>query len=130
MSYEFIKINIENSIAVVSLNRPKSLNALNKDLVLELDRAFAELSGDVQVKAVIITGDKNFAAGADISNMLELTPEQAKEFSFRKTFSNIEDCPKPVLAAISGFALGAGWNWRCAAICALRHLQAAWAFRK
>ncbi len=108
MSYEFIMVRIENGIAVVSLNRPRELNALNKKMVLELDKAFEELAADKQVKVVIITGEKNFVAGADIRNMIDLNPEMAKEFAFRHTFNKIENCPKPVIAAISGFALGGG----------------------
>ncbi|HWQ75872.1 MAG TPA: enoyl-CoA hydratase-related protein [Syntrophomonas sp.] len=108
MSYEYIEINIENEIAVVSLNRPKELNALNKPMILELDRAFETMTDDPRIKAVVITGEKNFAAGADIHYMLDLSPELAKGFSFRHTFNKIEDFPKPVFAAISGFALGGG----------------------
>jgi len=108
MGYQFICVNIEDGIAVVSLNRPKELNALNKCMVLELDMAFGEMAGNPKVKAVVITGEKNFAAGADISNMLTLSPELAKEFSFRHTFNKIEDFPKTVIAAIPGFALGGG----------------------
>lgn len=108
MSYQYIEVKIEDGVAVVSLNRPRELNALNKDMVLELDRLFDEMAGDPLVKAVIITGEKNFAAGADISNMVNLSPEEAKQFSFRHTFNKIEDFPKAVIAAISGFALGGG----------------------
>ncbi len=108
MTYEFIVVHIEDGVAVVFLNRPKELNALNKNMVLDLDRAFDEMAGDHQVKAVVITGEKNFAAGADITNMLDLSPEMAKGFSFRHTFNKIEDFPKPVIAAMSGFALGGG----------------------
>ncbi len=108
MSYQFIAVKTENEIGVVCLNRPSELNALNKDMVLELDRAFDEMASDPGVKAVVITGEKNFAAGADITNMMALTPEEAKGFSFRHTFNKIEAFPKPVIAAISGFALGGG----------------------
>jgi enoyl-CoA hydratase len=106
MSYENIIVRIENNVAVVNLNRPKSLNALNSDMVAELGRAFEELSGDAQVKVVIITGEKNFAAGADITNMVELTPEEAYDFAFSPVYNKIAACPKPVIAAIEGFALG------------------------
>lgn len=107
--YEFIDvIKAQDGVAVVSLNRPKALNALNKAMILELDRAFDEMVNDSLVRVVVITGEKNFAAGADISNMLTLSPEQAKEFSFRHTFNKIENFPKPVIAVLSGFVLGGG----------------------
>ncbi|MDR1246466.1 MAG: enoyl-CoA hydratase/isomerase family protein [Clostridiales Family XIII bacterium] len=108
MSYENIIIRKENNIATVSLNRPKSLNALNSELVAELDRAFDELSADSETRVVVITGEKNFAAGADITNMVELTPEEARDFAFSDTYDKIANCPKPVIAAIEGFALGGG----------------------
>ncbi|MDR1397082.1 MAG: enoyl-CoA hydratase/isomerase family protein [Desulfarculales bacterium] len=106
MSYENIIVRNENNVAVVNLNRPKSLNALNSDMVAELGKAFDELTGDAQVKVIIITGEKNFAAGADITNMVELTPEEAYDFAFSPIYNKIANCPKPVIAAIEGFALG------------------------
>lgn len=118
MNYEFIVVSIEKGIAVVSLNRPQEMNALNKNMVLEIDRAFSELACDYQVKAVVISGEKNFAAGADITSMVNLSPEMAKEFAFRHTFNKIEDCPKPVIAAISGYALGGGLE--LALVCDMR----------
>ncbi|MDR1572875.1 MAG: enoyl-CoA hydratase/isomerase family protein [Clostridiales Family XIII bacterium] len=108
MGYENSIIRYENNVAIVYLNRPKSLNALNSEMVAELDKIFAELTADPQVRAVIITGEKNFAAGADITNMIELTPEEARVFAFSAVFNRIAACPKPVIAAIEGFALGGG----------------------
>lgn len=108
MSYQFIAIKRENEIAVVYLNRPREMNALNKEMVEELDRAFSEMAADDDIKAVVLTGEKNFAAGADITGMLTLTPDEARGFSFSRSFNNIEAFPKPVIAAIYGFALGGG----------------------
>lgn len=108
MSYQFIKIKRENEAAVVYLNRPREMNALNKEMVEELDRAFSEMAADDDIKAVVLTGEKNFAAGADITGMLTLTPDEARGFSFSRSFNNIEAFPKPVIAAIYGFALGGG----------------------
>jgi enoyl-CoA hydratase len=108
MDYQNIVVRKENDIVIVNLNRPKSLNALNSDMVAELDEAFAALAADAGVKAVVVTGEKNFAAGADITDMVELTPEEARAFSFSAVFNRIALCPKPVIAAIEGFALGGG----------------------
>jgi enoyl-CoA hydratase len=108
MSYENIIVRVENTVSIVNLNRPDKLNALSSAMVTELDKAFDEFSANPQVKAVVITGEKNFAAGADINNMVELTPEEAREFSFSSVFDKIANCRKPVIAAIEGFALGGG----------------------
>jgi enoyl-CoA hydratase len=103
-----IIVRNENNVSIINLNRPKSLNALNAETVAELDKVFDELAADKNTGAVVITGEKNFAAGADITNMAELSPEEARAFSFSKTFNKIANCPKPVIAAIEGFALGGG----------------------
>ncbi|MDR2132343.1 MAG: enoyl-CoA hydratase/isomerase family protein [Clostridiales Family XIII bacterium] len=108
MGYENIIVRNENSVSIVYLNRPGSLNALNSAMIAELEKAFEALCADPQVKAVVITGEKNFAAGADITNMVELTPEEARVFSFSAVYNKIASCPKPVIAAIEGFALGGG----------------------
>lgn len=118
MDFEFILVEKSCQVAVVSLNRPAHLNALNKCMVLELDHAFDLLAADPGVRAVVIAGDKNFAAGADVSGMKDLDPERAKEFSFRHTFNKIEQMPKPVIAAITGFALGGGLE--LALVCDIR----------
>lgn len=120
MEYKNIIISIEDGIALIKLNRPKALNALSKEMVNELDQAFADMENDPDVRAVVITGDKNFAAGADIVDMVNMNPEQARAFSFRHTFGRIEQFPKPVIAAMPGFALGGGLelalvcDWRIA----------------
>jgi len=112
MAWNNILVEIDNEIAVVSINRPKALNALDKDTLTELGDAMTELATNPAVRVVIITGagDKAFVAGADIAYMLSLTPMQAKEFSRlgQTVFSQIENLPKPVIAAINGFALGGG----------------------
>ena len=105
----------EGAIAVVTLNRPEKLNALNAELLAELDATFARLSaetGEGAVSCAILTGagDKAFAAGADIAAMLEMSTEQARAFSEmgHRACSRIEKAPFPVIGAINGFALGGG----------------------
>ncbi len=112
----------EDGIAVVTINRPKVLNALNATVIDELEKCFTELKDDPQVKAVILTGagDKAFVAGADISGLVELNPLQGKEFAERgqRVFNLIENLGKPVIAAINGYALGGGCELAMA--CTLR----------
>jgi enoyl-CoA hydratase len=100
------------AIAVLTLNRPDKLNALNAELLAELDATLATLSADATVSCAILTGagDKAFAAGADIAAMLEITTEQARAFSEmgHRVCSRIEKAPFPVIGAINGFALGGG----------------------
>ncbi|NLB54111.1 MAG: enoyl-CoA hydratase/isomerase family protein [Syntrophomonadaceae bacterium] len=120
MSYDCISLNRREKIGIIKLQRPEALNALNHQMIKELDQVFMEWEADEYVRAVIITGEKNFAAGADINDMLDFNPEQARAFSFRHCFARIEAFSKPVLAAISGFALGGGMelalvcDWRIA----------------
>lgn len=108
MSDQYIIVRNEGGVAIVNLNRPKSLNALNSEMIVELDGVFAALAVDQETRAIVVTGEKNFAAGADITNMVELTPEEARVFSFAAVFNRIAACPKPVVAAVEGFALGGG----------------------
>lgn len=112
MSLENILLEREDGIAVITINRPKVLNALNADTLKELEAAFEEVENDDQVRAVILTGagEKAFVAGADIAFMSNLAPMEAVKFARigQKVFSKIENLSKPVIAAINGFALGGG----------------------
>ncbi|CEP66852.1 Crotonase superfamily [Moorella glycerini] len=102
----------EESLGIVTINRPESLNALNYKVLRELRTVFEEIKNDVAVKAVIITGagEKAFVAGADIAEMKNMSPEVAYRFARlgQETFSAIEKFSKPVIAAVNGFALGGG----------------------
>lgn len=103
---------LENSIALVTIQRPKALNALNQEVMLGIEKIITDLIANEQVRGIIITGsgNKSFVAGADISEVTTLDYEEAVSFSLRgqKIFQLIEVSPKPVIAAINGFALGGG----------------------
>src|SRR5438045_19053 len=109
---ENVKAEIRDGILYVTIDRPKVLNALNAQTVEEIYRVFAEGRDDETVKAVIVTGggEKAFVAGADINELAQKTPITGKETSERGQFifAYIERFPKPVIAAINGFALGGG----------------------
>ncbi|HEY6547113.1 MAG TPA: enoyl-CoA hydratase-related protein, partial [Vicinamibacteria bacterium] len=112
MSFENLKIETTDGIAVVTLSRPEKLNALNGRTIEELDVAFAALATDAGVKGVILTGagEKAFVAGADIAELAAAGPVEAREVGRKgqAVFSRIESLPKPVVAAVNGFALGGG----------------------
>lgn len=113
MNFENLLISIENKIAVVTLNRPTKLNALNKSTLAELHQAFTDLEKNNAVLAIIITGsgDKAFVAGADISEFAHFSAEEGTQLAaegHEKVFNLIENLNKPVIAAIHGFALGGG----------------------
>ncbi|GMX61105.1 enoyl-CoA hydratase-related protein [Paenibacillus elgii] len=109
---ECITLALENGIAVVTLNRPKALNALNAQTLRELEWVLQEVERNPQARVAIITGagDKAFAAGADIGEMKGKTPLEARRFAQlgQSVFAGIENLDKPVIAAINGFALGGG----------------------
>jgi len=111
MGYEVIQLHKENGVAIITLNRPP-MNPLNSQVFRELNQAADELQADDSIKAVIITGagDKAFAAGADITEMVKLTPIEAYSFcqASRVALEKIENLKKPVIAAINGLALGGG----------------------
>jgi len=104
--------NIEEGIYTITINRPDKLNALNREVIHELDRAFDKAYDTKEIKSVILTGagPKAFVAGADISEFLEIDSELAFDLSHagQMVFDKIESCPKPVVAAVNGFALGGG----------------------
>jgi len=108
----YIKVDINDYVATVIINRPEALNAMNKDLVAELQQAVEECveNGDVGVIVITGSGDKAFVAGADIKSMQKMTGRESLEFSRegQEMTMVIENSPKPVIAAINGFALGGG----------------------
>lgn len=112
MPFENILLEKQGSVAIVTINRPKALNALNADTLQELDQVFTDLAADDSVTAVVLTGagEKAFVAGADISFMKDLTAVEGREFGLlgQAVFNKIENLPQPVIAAINGFALGGG----------------------
>jgi len=112
MAYETILCEVDGAIATVTINRPKVLNALNPQVAEELAQAFTALGKDAAVKVIILTGagDKSFVAGADISAMRDMNPVQARHFSrqLQGVTSLMESLPKPIIAAVNGFALGGG----------------------
>jgi len=112
MSYENILVEARDGVAVVTLNRPKVLNALNRALLSELEAAVDEIAADASIRAVILTGagEKAFAAGADIQELAQVSGVDGQQLALRgqQLFSKVENLGKPVIAAINGFALGGG----------------------
>ncbi|MEP7165563.1 MAG: enoyl-CoA hydratase-related protein [Ferruginibacter sp.] len=110
--YQHLLTSLENGIFTITINRPDKLNALNKDVLIDLDKVVDEIISDPEIRSAIITGAgaKAFVAGADITEFAGLDKEQAKAFAKRgqDIFFKIENCSKPVIAAVNGFALGGG----------------------
>ena len=112
MNYDTLLTSIENNTCVITINRPDKLNALNKNVFNDLDKAIDEVINNPEIKSAIITGagPKAFVAGADIAEFAGLTKEQAMDLAQRghDVFFKIENSPKPIVAAVNGFALGGG----------------------
>ena len=111
MSYEFIQVHTEaDKVGVITLNRPKQLNALSPDLMVELGTALRAFDADASIGCIIITGsEKAFAAGADIGAMATYGfADVYKNDYITKDWETIRSIRKPVIAAVSGFALGGG----------------------
>jgi len=109
---KYIQLEPQGDIAIIRINRPEALNAMNTDVVSELSRAIDILAADDTIKVVIITGagERAFCAGADISYMVNIEPMQAEKYatSAQAVINKIEKLDKPVVAAVNGFALGGG----------------------
>ena len=109
MSYEFILVEREGPVAIVTLNRPQQLNALSYGLIKELALALEALDQDTDIRAIVLTGgEKVFAAGTDIKEMADATPFDDRlqgRLAFRDRINRIS---KPVIAAVSGLTLGGG----------------------
>ncbi|MDP3896212.1 MAG: enoyl-CoA hydratase-related protein [Mesorhizobium sp.] len=96
-------------VALVRLNRPEARNALSTELREELRAHFAALSDNADIRAIVLTGnDKAFAAGADIKAMAAMTPGQMKARGDERNWAALRNCPKPIVAAVNGYALGGG----------------------
>ena len=109
MSYENILVETHGRVGVITLNRPKALNALSSPLVAELNEVLEQFEADSGIGAIIITGsEKAFAAGADIKEMASKTYVDAYLEDFISSWERITRVRKPIIAAVSGFALGGG----------------------
>jgi enoyl-CoA hydratase len=112
MEYQNLLVEIDEGIATVKINRPKALNALNLAVLNELIQVVHEINGNPEIRVVLLTGEgeKAFVAGADIAAMKEMSALEAKKFCElgHHAMHMIENCRKPVIAAVHGFCLGGG----------------------
>jgi enoyl-CoA hydratase len=110
--FETLLLDVENNVAILTINRPKKLNALNNQVLDELDAAIDDIAERDDVRGVIITGsgDRAFVAGADIAELEQLNEKTGREASRKgqEIFSKIENLAKPVVAVVNGYALGGG----------------------
>ncbi len=107
-----LKVEYEEKVAILTLNRPEVMNSINFEMLHALKREVESIRFNSEIRVVIITGagEKAFCAGADLKERITLTPEQVKQFIYtiRTLFSDIEALNKPVIAAVNGVALGGG----------------------
>jgi 3-hydroxypropionyl-coenzyme A dehydratase len=109
---KYIQLEPQGDIAILRINRPEALNAMNLDVISELSKMIDIIAADVGIKAVVVTGagERSFCAGADISYMVNIDPMQAEKYatSAQDVINKIDRLEKPVIAAVNGFALGGG----------------------
>ena len=121
-SMKYIQLEPQGEIALLRINRPEALNAMNIDVISELSRTLDIVGADESIKVVIITGtgEKSFCAGADISYMVNIDPITAEKYasSAQSVLNKIERLEKPVIAAVNGYALGGGCE--LAMVCDIR----------
>ena len=120
MRFNTLLLHLENDISIITIDRPKKLNALNKETISELHHAIKEADANKNVRAIILTGngEKAFVAGADISEFADFDVQQAAQLSREGQmllFDFIENLSTPVIAAVNGFALGGGLELAMAA---------------
>jgi enoyl-CoA hydratase len=109
MAYSSILLDTKDAVGVITLNRPKALNALNGELIDELNDALDKLEADEKIGCIVLTGsEKAFAAGADIKEMQSKDYMDAYKGDFIRSWERITEVRKPVIAAVSGYALGGG----------------------
>jgi enoyl-CoA hydratase len=112
MTYQTLLVERRNRVAIVTINRPDKLNALNAQSKAELKQAFQELQGDAETDVIVLTGagEKAFVAGTDIKELKELDENSGEAFAAdgQAVFNLIENGGKPVIAAVNGYALGGG----------------------
>ncbi|MFA7572509.1 MAG: short-chain-enoyl-CoA hydratase [Lutispora sp.] len=111
MEFKNLSLTQDGRVAILAINRPNALNALNRSVLMELDAALDDLEKNQEIYVIVLTGEgKAFVAGADIEEMKDMTPEEAKKFAElgSRVFKKIETIDKPVIAAVNGYALGGG----------------------
>jgi enoyl-CoA hydratase len=109
MAYETILVETRGPVGLITLNRPKALNALNIQLIAELNQALGAFEADAEIAVMVLTGsERAFAAGADVKEMEGLDLMAALQGDFIGSWQQVADCRKPIIAAVAGYALGGG----------------------